>query len=119
MKFLANENIPLELVKELRDSGYDILRVDEVKKGMKDNEVLDLSFKEKRGLITFDKDFGRLAVKEKRKTTGIILLRMQPKSIPYIKDKLLLLFKKIKELEGKFIVVEENLIRERKLNQEV
>jgi len=47
------------------------------------------------------------------------LLRMQPKSIPYIKDKLLLLFKKIKELEGKFIVIEENLIRERKLNQEV
>ena len=49
MKLLANENIPLELVKELRDSGYDILRVDEVKKGMKDNEVLDLSFKEKKG----------------------------------------------------------------------
>ena len=75
--------------------------------------------KKKRVLITFDKDFGRLAVKENRKTTGIILLRMQPKSIPYIKDKLFLLFKKIKELEGKFIVIEENLIRERKLNQEV
>jgi predicted nuclease of predicted toxin-antitoxin system len=119
MKFLANENIPLELVKELKNSGYDILRIDEFKKGMEDRDVLDLSFKEDRILITFDKDFGKLAVKEKTRTVGIILLRIQPKSIQYIKDRLLLLFEKIKELKGKFIVVEEDLIRERKLSKEV
>jgi len=118
MKFLANENIPLELVKELKNSGYDILRIDEFKKGMEDRDVLDLSFKEDRILITFDKDFGKLAVKEKTRTVGIILLRIQPKSIQYIKDRLLLLFEKIKELKGKFIVVEEDLIRERKLSKE-
>jgi len=115
MKFLANENVPLELVNELKNSGYDILRVDEVKKGMKDHEVLDLSFKEKRILITFDRDFGKLAVKEGKDTVGIILLRIPPKSIQYIKDRLVLLFDKIKELEGKFIVMEEHLIRERKI----
>jgi len=115
MRFLANENIPLELVKELKNLGYDILRVDEVKKGMKDYEVLDLSFKEERILITFDKDFGKLVMKEKRKSKSIILLRLPPKSIQYIKNKLFLLFKQIKELEGKFIVVEENMIRVRKI----
>jgi hypothetical protein len=85
MKFLANENIPLELVKELKNSGYDILRIDEFKKGMEDRDVLDLSFKEDRILITFDKDFGKLAVKEKTRTVGIILLRIQPKFIHILK----------------------------------
>jgi len=115
MKFLANENLPLELVNELKNSGYDILRVDEVKKGMKDREVLEFSFKEKRILITFDRDFGKLVVKEGKDAVGIILLRFQPKSIQHIKDRLFLLFGKIKELEGKFIVMEEHLIREREL----
>jgi len=115
MKLLANENIPIELVKELRNSGYDILRVDEVKKGMKDREVLDLSIKESRILITFDKDFGELAIKEKRKATGIILLRIHPESIQHIKKRILLLFGQIRELEGKFIVLEEHIIRERNL----
>lgn len=66
MKFLANENIPVELVNELRKLGYDILKVDEIKKGMKDREVIEFSHKEERILITFDKDFGELVVKEKR-----------------------------------------------------
>jgi hypothetical protein len=44
MKIIAKENIPIELVKELRYSGYDILRVDKVKKGMKDGESLEDKF---------------------------------------------------------------------------
>jgi predicted nuclease of predicted toxin-antitoxin system len=115
MKLLANENIPIELVNELRNSGYDILRVDEIRKGMKDQEVLEFSLKESRIIITFDKDFGELAVKEKRKATGVILLRMHPESVQYIKERILLLFEKIKELKDKFIVLEEYTIRERNL----
>jgi predicted nuclease of predicted toxin-antitoxin system len=67
MKFLANENIPFELIDDLRKLGYDILRVDEVKKGMRDHEVLDLSFKEGRILITFDKDFGSSHLRKRGK----------------------------------------------------
>jgi predicted nuclease of predicted toxin-antitoxin system len=115
MKFLANENLPLELVNDLRNSGYDILRVDEVKKGMKDPEILDFSFRENRILITFDKDFGELVVKEKKKARGVILLRIHPESVQFIKERILSLFVQIKELEDKFIVVEEHIIRERKL----
>jgi predicted nuclease of predicted toxin-antitoxin system len=33
MKFLANENIPFELIDDLKKSGYDILRVDESARG--------------------------------------------------------------------------------------
>jgi predicted nuclease of predicted toxin-antitoxin system len=119
MKFLANENIPFELIDDLRKLGYDILRVDEVKKGMRDHEVLDLSFKEGRILITFDKDFGKLAFKEKRKAVGIILLRVNPKSIQHIKDRILLIFEQVKDLEGKFIVLEENILRVREIKGDI
>ncbi len=109
MKFLVDENIPMELIEELKNSGYDILRVDNFKKGLKDQNVLELAFKERRILITFDKDFGELAVKQKKKVTGVILLRIKPQSIQFLKERILLLFKQIRELEGKFIVLEENL----------
>jgi len=67
MKFLANENIPFELVNELRSLGYNILRIDDVEKGLEDYDVIEFSFREGRVLITFDKDFGKLVVKEKKK----------------------------------------------------
>jgi predicted nuclease of predicted toxin-antitoxin system len=76
MKFLANENIPLDLVKELKNSSYDVWRMDKFKKGIVDRAVRDLSFKEDRILDTLDKDFGKLAVKEKNGTVGIIWLRI-------------------------------------------
>jgi predicted nuclease of predicted toxin-antitoxin system len=34
MKFLADENIPAALVNDLKRLGYDILRVDEIRKDM-------------------------------------------------------------------------------------
>jgi predicted nuclease of predicted toxin-antitoxin system len=82
---------------------------------MKDQEVLEFSIKESRILITFDKDFGELAVKAKRRVQGVILLRIHPESVQYIKERITLLFEQIKELDGKFIVLEEHTIRERSL----
>jgi predicted nuclease of predicted toxin-antitoxin system len=76
MKSLANENIPLDLVKELKNSSYDVWKMDKSKKGIVERDVRDLSFKEDRILDTFDKDFGKLAVKEKKGTVVIIWLRI-------------------------------------------
>ncbi|MEO0239097.1 MAG: DUF5615 family PIN-like protein [candidate division WOR-3 bacterium] len=76
MKFLANENISLDLVKELKNSNYDVWRMYKFKKGIVDRDVRDLSFKEDRILDTFDKDLGKLTVKEKKGTLVIIWLRI-------------------------------------------
>ncbi len=115
MKFLANENIPLKVVNELKHNGYDILRVDELKKGMSDTEVLDIATKEKRVLITFDKDFGEIAIKTKRALNGIIILRMRPESAEFIKYRLLSLLKKSLQFKNKLIVLTEDRYRERTL----
>jgi predicted nuclease of predicted toxin-antitoxin system len=57
MKFIANENIPIEIVNNLRKAGYNFIRIDEIKKGLSDIGVIKLAEKENGILITFDKDF--------------------------------------------------------------
>ena len=57
MKLLADENIDRPIVEKLRDSGIDVLYVDEKSKGISDNEVLNIAEDEDRILITFVDDF--------------------------------------------------------------
>jgi predicted nuclease of predicted toxin-antitoxin system len=65
IKLLANENVPLEAVKIMRRKDVDIVSVIEFSLGLSDMEVLDLANREGRVLVTFDKDFGELVVREK------------------------------------------------------
>ncbi len=43
MKFIANENIPIDVVSNLRKRGYNFVRVDEIRKGLSDLEVIQLA----------------------------------------------------------------------------
>ena len=77
---MADENVPIEAVKILKRKDIDIVSVIEFSPGLSDREVLNLANKEDRILVTFDKDFGELVVREKAKIKGLILLRFRPKS---------------------------------------
>jgi len=112
MKFIADENIPLKVVKRLREEGLDITSIIEIKVGMKDEEIAKLSEREKAIIITFDKDFGEIIFKKLIKPYGVILLRISPKSVDYISNflKWLLIESKI-EFERKLVVVREDKIR--------
>jgi len=112
MKFLADENIPLKVVKRLREDGLDIISVADIQIGMDDEEIAKLSEKEKAILITFDKDFGEIIFRKLIKPYGLILLRIPPKSVDYIYNflKWLLIESKI-EFEDKLVVVREDKIR--------
>lgn len=68
----------------LKKQGVDIMSVTEFAFGLSDAEVLDLANKNGRIIITFDKDFGQLLFKEKRRTKGLILLRFAPRSPQHI-----------------------------------
>ncbi len=82
--FLADENIPLEVVYELRHKGIDIISLSELNPGIEDEEVLLLAVKERRTLITFDNDFGELVFKMKKLSKGVILLRFHPHAVDFI-----------------------------------
>ena len=86
MRFLADENIPLKAVRILRDLGLDIVPVASLRRGMSDEEVADVAQREGFVIITFDKDFGRMVFKQKRRVPGVVLLRVKPKSPDYIAD---------------------------------
>ena len=63
-------------------------------------------------IITFDKDFGRMATTGQVKPFGIILLRIQPKSVEYIYKYIEWVLKLKIDFKGKLVIVRENSIRE-------
>ncbi len=111
--FLADENIPLYVVKQLRKEGYKVISVTEEFAGLSDEKILELSSRNKWVIITFDKDFGELIYKQKsNKPYGIILMRVTPKSPEYILQllKWLLLQTNI-SFELNFVVLNKDKVR--------
>jgi len=112
MKFLADANIESKVVQFLRNSGYDVKWVLEDNPFLSDEDILEISYKEKWILITNDKDFGELVYKDYRNTFSIILLRVEKNDV-MVKIKIVenLITKHKDKNENKFIVANKNKIR--------
>lgn len=111
MKFIADENIPLEVIKKLKDKNFDIISISEKKRGLDDEEILSIANKDKRVLITFDTDFGEIIFKLKKQNNGVILLRIHPKSVEYIITVIEKVLSKDINFEKSFCVIEIDRIR--------
>jgi predicted nuclease of predicted toxin-antitoxin system len=83
MRFLANENVAGATVVALRAHGGDVVWAKELMRGASDDEILDRSRREERVLLTFDKDFGELALRKGLPATcGMVLFRLRmPKTV--------------------------------------
>jgi len=73
MRFLADENLELPIIRALRDKGHTVVLVES---GTSDEEVLRRALEEKCILLTNDKDFADLTFLQQRASAGIILLRL-------------------------------------------
>lgn len=111
VRFLADENIPLESVHKLVESGVDIRAVAESAKGMTDENILGLASAEGRILLTFDQDFGELAFRRKVPSEGIVLLRFEPASVNEVTISVVKLLREGVQLIKKFTVIERHRIR--------
>src|SRR5438132_13269252 len=76
MRFLADENVSRLVVAQLRAAGFDVASVRETRPGASDKDVLDEADSDDRVLITEDRDFGELVVRQRLKVRGIILLEL-------------------------------------------
>ena len=76
MRFLADESVDFPVIITLRDAGFDVDSIVELKPGIADEEVLNIAFQQKRILITVDKDFGDLSFRFQKEHVGIILYRL-------------------------------------------
>jgi predicted nuclease of predicted toxin-antitoxin system len=117
MKFLADENFPLDSVYILRQRGYDITAIILDSPGIKDTEILFRAIKEERIILTFDKDYGELIFKLKlQPPIGLVLFRYDP-STPAEPAEHLIKLIAIQgfSLSNKFTVIERDNVRQRRL----
>ena len=59
LKFLANENIPAEIIAELSKS-YDIISISQENPGISDKQVMQMAQEQNRYILTFDRNYGDL-----------------------------------------------------------
>lgn len=117
MRLLLNENVPLTSIYILRAQGYDAVAVAEVAPGAPDPWVLGLAHRERRILVTFDRDYGKLIYqKALPRPGGLVYLRFAPTTPEEPAHFLHHLFER-KDLDvvGKFTVADRNQIRQRPL----
>jgi predicted nuclease of predicted toxin-antitoxin system len=74
VRFLADENLIGQLVRQLRNEGNDVTWIRDIAPGSGDAEILGLSHRESRILVTQDWDFGELAVRDRRPAEGIVIV---------------------------------------------
>jgi predicted nuclease of predicted toxin-antitoxin system len=116
MRLLADENVPASVVRTLKNEGHDIRWIRIEAPGVPDIDVIRLAYQEERVILTYDKDFGELVMKDNRYPSYDIIFfrlsRMDPSQMAgYIRD----VIGSRKDWKGHFSVIEEDRIRMRPL----
>ncbi len=110
--FLANENVPGEVVQAARQVGYDLAWITELSPGADDDSVLARALVEGRVLLTFDKDFGEMAFRQgKDASCGVILLRPRLSEPDYVVHFTLAVLAQQIQWHGQFAVAQEGKLR--------
>jgi predicted nuclease of predicted toxin-antitoxin system len=76
MRFLADENVSRLVIERLRAAGFDVVAVGSTSPGASDNDVLAAASHDGRILITEDRDFGELVVRQRVGVYGVVLLEL-------------------------------------------
>jgi len=118
MRILANENIPGPVVAALRERGHDVVAVKESMRGALDRAILERARAEARLVVTFDKDFGELAVRfGLAPSTGVILLRLAGSTPDADNARAVAAITSREDWAGHFAVVTDDRIRLRPLRR--
>lgn len=115
MKFLLDESADFPLASYLQEASHDVTAIaHDYPHVLKDEEVLKIAVKEKRVLITNDRDFGELIFRQKLRHSGVILFRLGKEDIATKKSWLkTVLANHLNSLKN-FIVITDHGIRVRK-----
>jgi predicted nuclease of predicted toxin-antitoxin system len=82
MRFLADENVSRLVIERLRAGGFDVTSIGETRSGVPDRGVLELAEAEGAILMTEDRDFGELVIRQQLGVRGMILLELDRISNP-------------------------------------
>jgi len=113
---LADENFPVSSYQLLLKYGWDIIHIALVSPSIEDEDVIKLSIKENRIILTFDSDFGALVFKSGLKPIAVVYFRWDEFKSSYPAKYLhqLLQQNQVKILDY-FTVIGHDKIRQRKI----
>lgn len=116
MRLLADENISGAVVAALRADGHDVAWVRTEAPGSDDDAVLQRAVRERRIILTFDKDFGeRAGVTGLPLESGVILVRVFETSPEKLAARMIALLRARTDWNGHLSVLEPNRVRMRPL----
>lgn len=118
MRFLADENISRFVVERLQAAGFEVTAVSMTSRGASDVEVLAIASREGRILITEDRDFGELIVRQRLGVRGIVLLELDRLSNIAEADRVAsVVSANADKLSGNLLVIEPARVRLRPLSR--
>ena len=111
-KFVVDVGVSNIVENWIESQGFDVLKIRTINPKMSDLEILKLARKEKRIVITMDKDFGELVFRSAKKHHGVLLLRLDDAT----SDEKLSVMKEIfstyfGQLKGHFCVFQNQTLR--------
>lgn len=116
MRFLVDQNVPLDVVEGLRAEGHDVSWAQTDYPGADDEVLLEIAQNEERIVITFDTDFGTLAFhRNLPASSGVVLFRLTLVSPMAVAEAVLETIRSREDWEGHFSVVDDTQIRMRPL----
>lgn len=116
LRFLADENVSREVTTRLRHAGIDVLEISNDRRGSIDQLVLEIATSDKRILITEDRDFGELVIRQRLPVEGVLLLELDQLSNIAEADRVLQVVTGLGEkLRGNLVVAEPSRTRVRPL----
>lgn len=97
MRFLADESCDARVAAALRDAGHDVVAVAATARGAADAEVLELARRDRRVVLTEDRDFGRLvfASEPPLRDGGVIYLRCPESVRPILPEEVVALVNRL------------------------
>ncbi len=114
MRFLLDENVDLRLRPFLASIGHDVAAVaTDYQTSLPDQAVLALAYQEGRILITNDRDFGDLIVRERQPHMGVIFFRLTTTAVTVKRDRLSDVLRDYPDWLDRFLVVTERTVRVR------
>jgi predicted nuclease of predicted toxin-antitoxin system len=118
MRFLADENFPGAAVDALMRAGHDVVCIGTIAPGMPDREIFEWAARERRIILTFDKDFGEIARGAGLPDAcGVVLFRLRMPPSAEVGFRLANLVGGRSDWSGHFSVIEPDRVRMRPLSQ--
>ncbi len=112
MRFVADEGCDFTVVRALRTAGHDVTAILEISPRAEDAAIIDLAVRERRILLTEDKDFGELVYANAQAASGVILIRFPGNVRATLPTAVVTLVNnKGEQLFGCFVVVQPGRIR--------